>query len=58
MNVQGMWHRITEWLRLKGTLKLTQFQLLPWAELPPTRSGCPGFDDVGDRHAASKHQSA
>lgn len=51
-------HRITEWLRLERTLKPTQFHLLPWARLPLTRSGCPGFADVGDRHAASKHQSA
>jgi len=33
---------ITERLNLEGTLKFIQFQPhLPWARLPPTRSGCP-----------------
>ena len=39
-------HRIIEWFGLEGTLKSIQFQPLPWAGLPPTNSGCPGFERV------------
>uniref|UniRef100_A0A672TRL6 SRCR domain-containing protein n=1 Tax=Strigops habroptila TaxID=2489341 RepID=A0A672TRL6_STRHB len=33
-------HRIAEWFMLEGTLKLLQFQPLPWAGTPSTRAGC------------------
>ena len=33
---------IVEWLRLEGTLKLTQSHLMPWAGLPPSSSAAQG----------------
>lgn len=35
------YQRTIEWLRLEIISKITQFQPLPQAELPPARSGCP-----------------
>lgn len=43
-------YRITELLGLEKTLKTTNFNPLPWAELPPTRSGCPGPTQPGLEH--------
>ncbi|NXJ05616.1 UN5BB protein, partial [Odontophorus gujanensis] len=39
--LQGPCHRIIKGLGLEGTLKMIEFQPLPWAGCSPSSSGCP-----------------